>query len=671
MKSLLLVGILATANRGSFTTWAFAPPSSSRSLSLPSAACPAAISSQGTGTLLKAAVMPPFIISGIMKKMREEKEKKKIPLSRDEASAEAPGLRVGRQAWKWPAIWPYDANFFMPAAQAAEMKRKASMSTMTSILSGGTATTPIPEEAEQSGTGTSFDALNFWSEQEPVQMDPEAAAKLTSHFEYYLKDGMSVLELGAGRDSYLGKNLKLSRHVGVSASMSAMEGNPSLTERLVVDLNKVVEERDVASDDLRRLATEPFDAVVMTNVIPYLTSPREVYRSAWYLLKPGGCMIVAFSGKEASKEWYPDAQTVMWKQYNDDQHMWISGSFFEFSASSGWENLLGFDISPDSAKELDRGDGNPLSNLMNSGKANNIFVVQATKASKLVDSIDPEDVENSVNSLTWMLPIVESRDKSLVVPRLARVYQITNDEAIRKAIERNIPLLPNLYEILFLMDQFAFTFSMQAQLACDLLSDPDFSASEAQLQALREGLGLKTPGADFWLPVGQQTAAMQIDDKISLLAYIVPRFGSGKPEQEQSLQSFVTGLSPTFAVIRSKCPGMPESDVQLLGTELLAVEVLTIGRCSREEFGTWMGLLTRQEFESMLAKRKQYNTRAKEELAQYKVEKAELERKREDYKKRMEEQIATARRERSMIFNPRTQKMEIFDNPKNKKKWFQ
>lgn len=621
-----------------------------------------------------SAVLPPFIISGVLKKMKEDKEKSKIPLSREEAAAEAPGLRVPTRAWKWPAIWPYDANFFLPASEAAEQQRKASMNTMASVFSGGgLPQLPTPDEIEKPANDedvvdeTKFDALKYWPQQSSIDLDKEAAAKLTSHFEFYLRDGMSILELGAGANSYLGKNLKPSRHVGVSASAAAMENNPSLTEKLVVDLNKVVEDRDVDSDDLRRLAAEPFDAVIMTNTIPYLTNPREVFRSAWYLLKPGGVMLVAFSSKEATKDWYGEAQTVMWKQYNDDQHMWISGSFFQFSAGDGWENLLGFDISPESAKELDTGAGNPITNLLNKGKANNMFVVQATKASELIDSIDPNNVEKTINSLTWMLPVVESRDKSLVVPRLARVYQLTSDESIRSAIEQNIQLLPNLYEILFKMDQFAFTFGMQAQLACDLISDPDFAANAEQLQALREGLGLRTPGADFWLPVGQQTAAMQIEDKISLLAYIVPRFGSGNPEQEESLKAFVTGLKPTLSVIRSKCPEMPEPDVQLLGTEMLAIEILTVGRSTRQEFSTWLNSLTRQDLESMLFKRKTYNQLALVELEDYKLEKAELQRKRDDYKKKMDEQIATARRERSMIFNPRTQKMEIFENPSKKK----
>lgn len=99
-----------------------------------------------------------------------------------------------------------------------------------------------------------------------------------SHYSFYLKDGMSVLELGAAEASYLPENLKLSRHVGVGANQKLMDQNPALTESLVVDLNDVIKERDVNSDDLRRLSSEPFDAIIMANTVDYITSPREVYR---------------------------------------------------------------------------------------------------------------------------------------------------------------------------------------------------------------------------------------------------------------------------------------------------------------------------------------------------------------------------------------------------------
>jgi hypothetical protein len=89
---------------------------------------------------------------------------------------------------------------------------------------------------------------------------------------------MSVLELGAAENSYLPEGLKLSRHVGVGANKKLMDQNSALTERLIVDLNDVIKERDVNSDDLRRLASDPFDAIIMANTVDYLTNPREVYR---------------------------------------------------------------------------------------------------------------------------------------------------------------------------------------------------------------------------------------------------------------------------------------------------------------------------------------------------------------------------------------------------------
>ena len=97
------------------------------------------------------------------------------------------------------------------------------------------------------------------------------------------------------------------------------------------------------------------------------------------------------------------------------------------------------------------------------------------------------------------------------------------------------------------------------------------------------GLGLRTPSKEFWQPIGEKTAAMDPEDKVNLLAYLVPRFGSGNPEQDVALGSFVSGLVPTFEVIRAKVPDLSEGDVQLVSTELLAAEIAKPGRSSKAE----------------------------------------------------------------------------------------
>lgn len=75
----------------------------------------------------------------------------------------------------------------------------------------------------------------------------------------------------------------------------------------------------------------------------------------------------------------------------------------------------------------------------------------------------------------------------------------------------------------------------------------------------------------------------------------------------EALKAFVSGLEPTFAVIRSK---LKESDVQLLGSELLASEVLKPGRSTREEFAVWLGALTEVDLEFILTKRKSFKEEA-------------------------------------------------------------
>lgn len=180
----------------------------------------------------------------------------------------------------------------------------------------------------------------------------------------------------------------------------------------------------------------------------------------------------------------------------------------------------------------------------------------------------------------------------------------------------------------------------------------------ALLVSAKSGLGLRTPSEEFWVPVGQNTAAMNAEDKINLLSYIVPRFGSENAEQEAALEAFVDGMKPTFSVIRSTCPDLSEADVQLLGTELLASEILIPGRSTREQFAAWVGALTDIEMNDILAARKRSKEEAKAQLKQFRDDRKAKEEAAEKAQQKMREQVQKARAERSMIFNPQTGKME-------------
>mmetsp|Transcript_9776 Transcript_9776/g.20720 ORF Transcript_9776/g.20720 Transcript_9776/m.20720 type:complete len:661 (+) Transcript_9776:134-2116(+) len=597
--------------------------------------------------------LPPLIIGPMIKKMKDEKAKKKAPMaSEEDFFGQAPGLRVGGSTWKWPGVWPYDQNFFTPNEDIP--KAAPGANPMAQMMSGGAPMPPQPQYIEVE----KLDPVQYWQVENAdlkTEMDEEAADQLSGHYAFYLKDGMSVLELGAAEKSYLPENLKLSRHVGVGLSDKLMEENPSLTDKIIVDLNKVVTDGDIDSDELRKLVDEPFDAIIMANTAEFLMHPREVFKSAWILLKPGGECFNAFCTKTAFGENFKRAQTAMWRDYNDDQHMWVAGSFYQFSAGDGWQNVRGFDISPDSAKE-NFGETGPL-DFLSQGKDNNIYVVQATKGFQ-DEGIDEENPAKSINSKMWMLPTMEDRDKKLVVPRLGRSFSLVKDPKRKDAIRDHIQYLPKIYEALIKMDTFAFTFEMQSQLAADLVLDPDFDANDEQIKALKEGLGLRTPSKEFWEPVGQLTSAIEIDDKLNLLSYIVPRFGSGNEEQEIALLAYASGLKPTFDCVRSKCPGMAESDVQLLGTELLNAEILVPGRATKEEFAAWLGAMTEDEMKKILSVRKGLNEESNSQLVAFKEQKKIDEAERAEIRKRYEEQLAEARKNRTIIFNPGTGKFQ-------------
>lgn len=193
-------------------------------------------------------------------------------------------------------------------------------------------------------------------------------------------------------------------------------------------------------------------------------------------------MIVSFVNKEAFTAKFESAQTKLWLDTNNDQHIWICGSFFQFSAGEGWDRLQGFDISPDNANKNEG-----IMRIMESNKKMNIFAVQAVKVAPDA-TIDSQNAEKSFRTKMWVLPVLEERDKQLLAPRLARIYlQKMHDPKHRMSVESKVELLPKVYGVLVKMDQFSFSFSMQAQLAADLIADPDFNANDLQIRALKMG----------------------------------------------------------------------------------------------------------------------------------------------------------------------------------------
>ena len=87
-----------------------------------------------------------------------------------EDAFEAPGLRVGKSAWKWPPVWPYDDRSFMPAEDIATPKPD-----VTGFMSGNSDMVVLEEKEP-------LDPLKYWGEDkvdELTELDAESAEKLT------------------------------------------------------------------------------------------------------------------------------------------------------------------------------------------------------------------------------------------------------------------------------------------------------------------------------------------------------------------------------------------------------------------------------------------------------------------------------------------------------------
>jgi len=137
--------------------------------------------SQVTLSNTQLHALPPMIIGPMLRKMREEKEKSKMPMANeDELRGQAPGLRVGGAAWKWPPVWPYEQNFFTPTEDLPKRDPGAQLSGMAGMLSGGMPGGSTPKETEVPPE-EKLDVVKYWTEDKVnvrTELDQESVDKL-------------------------------------------------------------------------------------------------------------------------------------------------------------------------------------------------------------------------------------------------------------------------------------------------------------------------------------------------------------------------------------------------------------------------------------------------------------------------------------------------------------
>ena len=133
--------------------------------------------------------------------------------------------------------------------------------------------------------------------------------------------------------------------------------------------------------------------------------------------------------------------------------------------------------------------------------------------------------------------------------------------------------LPQIYRVLRDVQDIVIPKPVKAMLAAYIVQD--WTNSEAQVDALRKGLGL-TPSADdaFWTGIAGSTKNLKPRDKIVFLSDIVPLFGTGS----ETLAQLPALLPMLNEAIRTKLPEAPAEDVELLATDLVATDFLRASR---------------------------------------------------------------------------------------------
>ncbi len=183
----------------------------------------------------------------------------------------------------------------------------------------------------------SDDRLFYTEPRLVVHIDDRAIAAIGRYFAETLPEDGVILDLMSSWRSHLPPDFHAVRVVGLGMNEVEMRENPQLDEYVLHDLN-----------DEPRLPFDgaAFDAAVVTVSIQYMTRPVEVFADAHRILKDGASFHVIYSNRM-----FPTKAVAVWQSLDDRRRGQLIGSYF--SASGGWEDVVLYDISPNTGAYSD------------------------------------------------------------------------------------------------------------------------------------------------------------------------------------------------------------------------------------------------------------------------------------------------------------------------------
>ena len=129
------------------------------------------------------------------------------------------------------------------------------------------------------------DRLFYASPRLVKHIDENACQVLKNYYDQLLKDGDAVLDLMSSWVSHLPEHKHYSRVAGHGMNQIELQNNAQLTDFHIQNLNT---EQQLPYGD------EEFDLCTIAVSVQYLTSPVQVFKEIYRVLKPNGTCCVSF-----------------------------------------------------------------------------------------------------------------------------------------------------------------------------------------------------------------------------------------------------------------------------------------------------------------------------------------------------------------------------------------